>query len=129
MASYTMTVGGPDLYLEGLSWEVENPEPTLVLNALVRVDGRSPWSAEPAPSPNAAPGLFLFENGEPDGKPNPIRFQGSHFEFRFFVRYQGGAFDPSTFLANGWKRTPRLKTIAAFYQGESRVLTQWQSTR
>jgi hypothetical protein len=138
LAHFTMTVSGPDLWFGGIWWEDEVPDATIDFSALVRIDAISPWSGQPklaAPGAGAATdggvtkgdrGLFRFDAGSIEGKQNVIGFQGSTAEVRFFTTYRPGAFDPVTFLANGWKRTPRLKAAALSYHGRSTVL--WQRT-
>ena len=66
--------------------------------------------------------LKLLTQGMIDGAGNPIGRQSDRVEWRVFVRYEPGSYDPVQGLAHGWKMTPRLTTFAAQYFGPGMTL-------
>jgi len=114
------------VFYTSIQWREENPDPSFVkLLTTVNIDGAGSFADEP---PKVA-GMFSFEKGTVDDKPNKIGWQGSTIEVRYATEYQPGAFDPETFRANGWKQTIAVKDLVINYEGETRILKQKQSSK
>lgn len=88
------------------------------IGVLQRTRPEVPWDADPDSEKN----LRLYWQGEKEGGQLPIGVQSDRVDWRVFVDYQPGAFEPRTGLAHGWKQTPRLKMFSAFYHAPSMVL-------
>lgn len=82
-----------------------------------RSDRAVPWDAPPGESPL----LRLLEPGVRSDA-NPIGLQADLVEWRAFVQFQQGAFDPVTAGSHGWKQTPRLRILGVSYLGPDLVL-------
>jgi hypothetical protein len=115
---------GP-VWFDGFGWKTEGENPLVFLRALVRVDERAPFDADP----QANPGLRLLLRGDQDGAPIPIRQFGERFEARFEQVYRPGAFDGVTFLAQDWKRAITVEWFVASYEGETTILSEEVSAR
>ena len=88
------------------------------LGVLERTDRKVPWDADPDKEKR----LRLYWKGDEQGATIPIGVQSDAVDWRVFVKYAAGAFDPKTGMAHGWKETPRLRQIGAFYYGPNVVL-------
>jgi hypothetical protein len=88
------------------------------IGVLVRGREETPWDADP----REAEGLWVSWDGRPDGLEIPLGIQSDRLEWRVFVEYEPGAFDPATGLAHGWKATPRLSRLGVSYLAPGRVL-------
>jgi hypothetical protein len=113
-----------------VSWQEELPLPGVTFENVVRLDARSPWTAEA----NRADGLWLFTRPQDGEKSNWIMRQGERLESRFGVRYGLGSFTPidspitnATVRNDAWKTTPRLRAIATERFGATKVL--WREER
>jgi hypothetical protein len=78
---------------------------------LQRTDQDVPWDADP----ETTEGLDLLDDGLFEDGPIPLGLQADRVEWRLFVEYLPGAFDPLNAAAHGWRTTPRLKRFGAFY--------------
>jgi len=88
------------------------------VQVLVRTDPSVPWDEDP----DAVEGLTLLTEGREDGDTVPISGMSDRAEWRVFVRYDPGAFDPFTGAAHGWKETPRFRRLGVEYFGPGLVL-------
>jgi hypothetical protein len=88
------------------------------LGVLERTDRNAPWDGDPEKDKR----LHLYWKGDEQGGTIPIGVQSDAIDWRVFVKYASGAFDPKTGMSHGWKETPRLRQIGAFYYGPNLVL-------
>lgn len=113
-------------YFTELMWQEDNDEPKLVdLQCLVRLDGKGGFADDPL----AGPSLRKFEQGTVDDHGNRINRQAETLEARFFVTYKGAAFDPFTFLMQGWKKAPSVTAVVLSLEGEPRILEERVTAR
>ena len=109
----------PNAFWRTVFWDVE--EPGIAgpqLGVLQRTSDEVPWDTEPG----AQRDLEVLWEGLRDGEGNPIGVQADRIEWRVFVRYEPGSFDPEFGLLHGWKTTPQLKFFGAEYMGPGMVL-------
>jgi len=88
------------------------------IGVLQRTSSDAPWDADPDQDKR----VKLFWKGDEGGQPIPIGVQSNSIEWRVFVKYAPNAFDAKTGLNHGWKETPRLRQLGAFYYGPNVVL-------
>ena len=88
------------------------------IEALVRTDPSVPWDSDP----DLVEGLRVLREGTRDGKPIELGYGSDLLEWRVYVRFEEGAFDPVLGNAHGWKATPRLRHVGAEYYAPRRVL-------
>lgn len=125
LSHFQVTLMESPVWITSLTWDVEQTDPLVQLHCLVRVDGRSPWNADP----KASPGLYLFEHAKVDNLANQIRFQGSRVEARFVTKYGDGAFDGRLYRRNSWKTAPFCKAVGISFEGQTRILEERVSAR
>ena len=117
----TLELSQPDAFLTGLFFETD---PALVntvrLGMLQRVDETVPWDADPY----ATPGLELVYDADPKDGPLEQGQQIDRAQWRVFVEYLPGAFDPVEGLATGWKQAPALLSLGALYFAPGRVIAR-----
>ncbi len=115
------TLHEPRVYFRSLQWLEENPAPSFLdLHCYVRVDGQASF----ADDPEQAYGLFRLQQGNKEGQPNWLGWQGSTLEARFVTLYKEGAFDPLTFSAHAWKQSPMVRDAVLRYEGETHILQE-----
>jgi len=117
LAYFTLSVDQPSAWWESFFYDKEDTE-SARLGVLARFDPEAPWDADPEDDPR----LRLEWRGDAEGKTIPIGKQSDRVDWRVFVRYDPGAFDPKTGMAHGWRQTPLLKRLGAFYFGPPTVL-------
>ena len=88
------------------------------LGVLQRTDPSVPWDADPEEESD----LQLLLQGREGDESLTIGVQSQRIDWRVFVRYDPGAFDPTTGLSHGWKETPRFKRLGVSYQAPGLVL-------
>jgi hypothetical protein len=111
----------PDAYWQKVFWKATVPaHPGPELAVLERTNPDTPWDA----APSDTNGLRVLTSGKLDGDGNSMGVQSDRAEWRVFVRYRPGAFDPLTGLAHGWKTTPRLELFGVQYMGPNRTLAR-----
>lgn len=126
LAYYQMTRRETPVFYRTVQWREDNPDQSVLkLHATANIDAAGSF----ADDPTKVAGMFTFEKGSVDGKPNRIHWQGSVFELRFATEYRTGAFDPVSFLANGWKQAITLHDIMLTYEGETRILSEQVTVR
>ncbi|MEM7198973.1 MAG: hypothetical protein AAF628_01825 [Planctomycetota bacterium] len=125
MAYLQVTWDLAPVYFRSLWWDDDEPDPLIDQQCLVRIDGRGSF----ADDPETTPGLFLLEDGAPGELPNPLGWQGSRLEARFFARYRRGAFDANRFGQGAWKKAPTVRALEILYEAESRLLEERVSAR
>ena len=108
-----------------MGWREEETDPLVDVHCYVRVDGRGRFSDDP----DVTEGLFLFTDGDPNDRTNPIGAAGSRLELRFVTVYRSGAFDPDQFLRQSWKRAPSIEWFIVTYEGDGRILSERITTR
>ncbi len=119
MAYFGLELAQPGAFWRGLYWE-DDPSSLgqCQIGVLQRSNPNTPWDADPS----GDDGLRLFYRGDDNGEPLPILQRGDGLEWRVFVRFDPGAFDPINGLSHGWKDTPRLRQLGATYLAPNRVL-------
>jgi hypothetical protein len=116
---FGISLSQPNAFWRSVFWDVEEADAAgPVLRVLQRSDPSVPWDADPAETP----GLTVMQDGLKDGEGLLIGEQSDRIEWRVYVRFEPGAFDPVAGLSHGWKMTPRLKFFGAEYLGPSMVL-------
>ena len=119
MHYFGMHVDQPTAFWRSIFWEAEEAKaPGPRLGMLLRTDPREPWDADP----DQVPGLEVLWDGTPKEDANPIGTQADRLEWRFFVKYERGSFDPELGTANGWKMVPRVRRVGVEYLGPGMVL-------
>lgn len=112
MAYFEFELAQPSAWWTGMFFEDEGAAiPGAELYVLQRSDPNVPWDADP----EATDGLDLFRVGIEEGREVPLGFQSDLVQWRVFVNYPAGAFDPETGASHSWRTTPRLRRIGAFY--------------
>ena len=126
LSYFQTTIRQGSAYFTELMWREDNDEPKLVdLQCLVRLDGKGGFADDPL----AGPSLRKFEQGSVDDHGNKIDRQAETLEARFFVTYKGAAFDPFTFLMQGWKKSPSVTAVVLSFEGEPRILEERVTAR
>ena len=116
--------GQPDAFWKRAFWDVDDaPVAGARLGVLTRTRPDIPWDADP----ELEDGLSVDFAGRLDAGGNAIGVQSSRVDWRAFVRYEPGAFDPLLGLSHGWKTTPRLTLFGAEMIGPSAIL--WRQDR
>lgn len=87
------------------------------IGVLVRSDASTPWDADP----REATGLWEWFDDD-GGRELPLEVVSDRLEWRFFVEYPAGSFDPILGTAHGWRATPRFNWLGVSYEAPSRVL-------
>lgn len=112
MAYFEFELAQPSAWWTGMFFEAEDAAmPGAELYVLQRSDPDVPWDADP----ESTDGLDLFRVGIEEGRELPLGFQADLVQWRVFVNYPVGAFDPLTGESHSWRTTPRLRRIGAFY--------------
>lgn len=123
LSYFGFSLDQPNAFWRGMFWDTDDPpsggSQIVVLQRLLR-DGEEtvPWDADPVDTPE----LEMFEVGLPEGGVNPIGVQADRAEWRVFVRFAQGAFDPVTGLNHAWKESPRLRLFGVEYLGPNLVV-------
>jgi hypothetical protein len=81
-------------------------------------DPEAPWDADPDTDRR----LVLRWKGDQEGAPHDIGLQSDGIRWRVFVKYAPDAFDPKASMRHGWRQTPRLEHLGAFYYAPDAVL-------
>ena len=117
LSYFTLAIDQPSAWWDSFFFDKEDAD-SCRLGVLARYDPDVPWDADPEDEPR----LKLLWKGDLDGKTIPVHRQSDRIDWRVFVQYDPGAFDPKTGLAHGWKQSPLLKRFGAFYFGPPTVL-------
>lgn len=81
------------------------------LGVLVRTNPGIPWDSDP----EETPGLTVIYPGDLKDDWASLGSQSNRIEWRVFVDYIPGAFDPVTGQSHGWRQTPRLDALGVRY--------------
>jgi len=84
---------------------------------LVRTDLELPWDSDP----DTNEGLREYYDLK-GGSEIPLGVSADRIEWRFFVEYPPGGFDPLRGMSHDWRATPRLNWLGVTYHGPNRVL-------
>lgn len=114
---FGLTLDQPASFWKGCFFTKEDTD-SAQIGVLQRTDPDAPWDADPDTDKR----LALWWQGDDKGQPLPIGRQSDRIDWRVFVRYSPGAFDPKTGKAHGWKQTPRLRMFGASYVAPSLTL-------
>jgi len=126
VAYYQVTRRETPVFFTGIRWKEENPASSfLKLHAVVNIDKAGSFAADP----DKVRGMFEFHKGTVDDKSNKLNWQGSLIEVRFATEYKPGAFDPESYMSNGWKRAITVKDLIINYQGRSQILEEYPTSR
>lgn len=118
LAYFKLSIDQPAAYWDSFFFAKEDATASRV-GVLMRSDPAVPWDADPEKEKRIA----LHWNGDIEGRAIPIGHQSDLIEWRVFVEYAPGAFDLVTGAPHGWKETPRLSRLGAFYFGPGMVLS------
>ncbi|MDA1264069.1 MAG: hypothetical protein O2816_03195, partial [Planctomycetota bacterium] len=88
------------------------------VQVLMRTDPDIPWDE----NPDRTDGLYLMTQGREDDEMVPIGGMSNLAQWRVFVRYDSGAFDPLGGQSHGWRESPRLRRLGVGYQAPGLVL-------
>ncbi|MBL8861301.1 MAG: hypothetical protein JNK02_04735 [Planctomycetes bacterium] len=110
LAYFGFEIGQPSAFWNSIWFQKQDADAARI-GALVRTDPAAPWDADP----DADARLRLLWQGDVDGQAHPLGRQADRLSARVFVEYQPGAFDLATGAPHGWRQTPRLTSLAAFY--------------
>jgi len=109
----------PSAWWNSVFWEWEpSASGGAVIGVLQRSDSKVAWDDEP----DVVDGLGLMWQGYMDGKPVPIAEQSDRLEWRVFVRYDPGSFEPLAGMSHAWKETPRFRQLGVSFFAPSKVL-------
>ena len=112
-------------FFRSLRWREQRSDARVEPVVLVRIDGRSPWNAEP----NVAPGLMQPKGGTAEGAGHRLNQQASRVEVRFAVDYLPGAIDLANFRAHAWKQSLRIQDVVLEYEGQTSIFHEQVSAR
>jgi hypothetical protein len=119
LSYFAFAADQPAAFWRDVFWRAENPVSSGVeLGVVQRTRAEVPWDSDP----ENTPGLAVLWKGSQEEKPIPIGVQSDRIEWRVFVKYSTGAYDPVAGLAHGWKETPRLRALGAEYLAPNLVL-------
>jgi hypothetical protein len=120
---FTIELSQPDAFLQGMFFQVDAvPVAGVRLGVLERTDTTIPWDADPADTL----GLAVVYEADPADGVRPVDRQIDRAEWRVFVEYLAGAFDPLDGVATGWKQVPSLRRLGAQYLAPGRVIARRQ---
>ncbi|MCE9593068.1 MAG: hypothetical protein K8S98_02645 [Planctomycetes bacterium] len=119
LSYFGFAVDQPAAFWRNVFWKAESPASASVeLGVLQRTSPALPWDSDP----ESTPGVTVLWKGTKEDKPIAVGAQSDRAEWRVFVKYSGGAYDPIAGLAHGWKQTPRLRVFGANYLAPNMVL-------
>jgi hypothetical protein len=117
LAHFDLALDQPSAWWEScffMKTDVEGAQ----IGVLERDDPEAPWDADPETDKR----LALYWKGDEEGAPHSIGKQSDGIRWRVFVKYGPDAFDPKASLRHGWRQTPRLERLGAFYYAPDAVL-------
>ena len=115
---FSMEQSHPGAWWESFAFESE-PAPVggARIGMLVRTDPKLPWDSDP----DTSEGLREYYDLK-GGSEIPLGVSADRIEWRFFVEYPPGGFDPLRGMSHDWRATPRLNWLGVTYHGPNRVL-------
>jgi hypothetical protein len=122
MHHFTLQLSQPDAFLQSMFFVQDAvPDAAVRLGLLERTDTNIPWDADPTDTL----GLALVYVADLE-KMHAINRQIDRAEWRVFVEYRAGAFDPLDGLSTGWKQAPSLRQLGTVYLAPGRVIARRQ---
>lgn len=124
LAYFGVAFDQPNAFWRSSFFQAEEPSSGMarveVLQRVTQHAGQpaTPWDDDP----EAGGDLALLEEGFQENEGRPIGTQADRIEWRAFVRFQPGAFDPTAGASHGWKQTPRLRLLGAEFLAPDLVL-------
>jgi len=120
LSYFGIEVSQPSTFWKSFAWEEEAVGLGGVdLGILMRSDPDVPWDADP----ELTDGLDVFYQSQDSGEIQKwIGTQTDRIEWRVFVEYTNGAFDPDTGFGHAWRTTPRLRSLLVDYIGPNVTL-------
>ncbi|MBL9078620.1 MAG: hypothetical protein JNL08_14005 [Planctomycetes bacterium] len=112
-------------FFRTLRWREESRDARVDVVCLVRADGRAPFAADPATTPD----LWRFEQPADAATAHRIATQASRLEIRFATVYRPGVLDLVGFTAHGWKTTARVEDVRLEYDGQPRIVDERVTAR
>ncbi|MBL8727724.1 MAG: hypothetical protein JNM25_04785 [Planctomycetes bacterium] len=125
LAYAQLTTTSAPAFFRTLHWREETRDPRVDVICLVRADGRAPWSAEPATTPD----LWRFEQAADSDIVHRIAAQASRLEVRFATVYKPGVLDLVTYRQHGWKTSARVEDVRLDYEGQRRIVDERVTAR
>ncbi len=117
LAHFDLALDQPSAWWESCFFMKTDTEGSQI-GVLERDDPEAPWDADPDQDKR----LALYWKGDQEGAPLSIGKQSDSIRWRVFVKYSPDAFDPKFSLRHGWRQTPRLERLGAFYYAPDAVL-------
>ena len=119
MAYVGLELSQPGALWQGLYWEDDGTgSGQAQIGVLQRANPSIPWDGDPSGND----GLSVYYQGDQNGLELPLNLRADRMEWRVFVRYTPGAFDPLGGSSHGWKESPRLRKLATTFRAPGRVL-------
>ena len=124
LAYFGFEVDQPNAFWRSAFFEAEEPSSGAshveVLQRVTQYLGQPPvpWDADPEEQRD----LTLLEQGYDGDQGHAIGAQADRVEWRAFVRFSQGAFDPLAGTSHGWKQSPRLRLLGTEYLAPDLVL-------
>jgi hypothetical protein len=117
LACFEFSLDHPSAWWESFFFRKEDVDGARI-GVLRRSGADAPWDADPEQDAR----VMINWDGEQSGAPIPVGLQSDRLSFRAFVEYTPQAFDAQTGLRHGWRQTPRLVHLGAFYFAPNTVL-------
>jgi hypothetical protein len=117
LSYFTLGIDQPSAFWSSFFFDKTDTQAAQI-GVLQRTSADAPWDADPDKDKR----VQLYWKGDAQGQPIPIGVQSNYLEWRVFVKYAANAFDVKTGMSHGWKETPRLRQIGAFYYAPNVVL-------
>jgi hypothetical protein len=115
---FGFSIDQPAAFWRSVFWTAEDASGAARVGVLQRTDQDVAWDADP----DSTPGLELYWSGTREGDALPVGEQSDRIEWRVLVEYRPNSFDARTGLQHGWKETPRLRQLGAFFLAPSMTL-------
>jgi len=115
---FGFSIDQPAAFWRSIFWTAEDASGAARVGVLQRTDPTVAWDADP----DDTPGLELYWSGTREGDALPVGEQSDLIEWRVLVEYRQNAFDALTGRQHGWKETPRLRQLGAFFLAPSMTL-------
>ena len=117
LAHFDLRLDQPSAFFESCFFQKTDVEGAQI-GVLERDDPEAPWDGDPDKDKR----LVVHWKGDLEGGPLPIGKQSDALDWRVFVQYSAGSFDPKGSMRHGWRQTPRLERLGAFYYAPDTVL-------
>lgn len=119
LAYFGLQMNQPGAWWKDFFWDWEHSIPGgSRIGVLARTDASIPWDADP----EEQEGLWITYEGMVNDEEIPLGVQADQIEWRVFVEYDPGAFDPLTGLSHAWKASPLFRRLGVDFLAPNRTL-------